>query len=95
MERELKADAATVMEMGDSLPLASALYKAIAAGLSPNQPQAAASAFTTIDARIDQLVDAGRGNSKVAARARLFGMFMASQGAAATILAGCLVIALG
>ena len=55
VEQELIADARTIREMGDKLPLASALLKAIQASRAP-VIGAEAGAFGVLDARIEQLV---------------------------------------
>lgn len=55
IEQELAADAVAVREMGDKLPLAAALLKAIQASATP-PPVLEPGAFGALDARIDQLV---------------------------------------
>lgn len=55
LEKELSADAATIRQMKDPGPLASALYTALTVH-SSSAPELAVAAFSAVDARIDHLV---------------------------------------
>lgn len=90
--RELSADAATIRDMQDECPLASALYRAVEMGLARAPQQMAVGAFATLDARIDQLTGLANGEGFVRHR-RLFGPLLAVVVAASSTIGLCLLFA--
>lgn len=92
VERELGADAATIRDMQDECPLASALYRAVEIGLAKPPQLMAVGAFGMLDARIDQIVATANGTVQ---HPRPFGLFLPFIIASGVAIVLCLVFAIG